>query len=369
MNGFTKKVQLLSPFLAKWRLQKIGKFSLISAAFAFLAIEKKQENKETSQDSLPIEVAQITSAPQVPPPITRSHPARVIVNMETIIKKMPVDEVNNYEFWTFGGNVPGPFIRARVGDVLEVHHKNSHPSGMQHNIDFHCVTGPGGGAPLLTADTNMTKSASFKLLYPGLFFYHCSVDPIAHHVANGMHGLILVEPKEGLPPAKEFYVMQSEVYAKDDPENPKSRDLVLADEDLQNEKPRFVVFNGKARALVANPITATTQDRIRIYFGNSGPNLVSSFHVIGVIFDKVFREGGLMNSPTRGIHVTTVPAAGTTVVEFNCPVPGTFSMLDHSLSRVDKGAVGFLKVEGSEEPGIYHSDESPSPCPNCKIHP
>jgi FtsP/CotA-like multicopper oxidase with cupredoxin domain len=251
----------------------------------------------TGDDSLPVETALITCAPKVPPPITRSQPARVLVNIETLVKTLPVDELNTYEFWTFGGNIPGPFVRARVGDVLEVHHKNLDESGMQHNIDFHCVLGPGdnalpqysylysgGGAPLLTADTGKIKRACFKLQYPGLYFYHCSVDPVHVHVANGMYGLVLVEPEGGLPPAKEFYVMQSEIYATEDESDPKSRKLVMSYEDLLNEKPRYVVMNGKSQAMVETPLEASTSDRVRIFFGNAGK---SYFTGISNIQDRI----------------------------------------------------------------------------------
>ena len=215
---------------------------------------------------------------------------------------------------------------------------------------------------------NQTKQATFKLKYPGLFFYHCSVDPIQVHVANGMYGLILVEPEEGLSPAKEFYVMQSEIYATDDPDS-HNRLKILSYEDLQNENPSYVVLNGKARKHVEQPLQATTKDRIRIFYGNAGPNLISSFHVIGGILDKVYRDGSLANSPDQGIQVTLVPSGASTIVEFDVPVPGTYTLVDHSLSRTEKGCVGFLNVTGDPRPDLYHSDEPATPCPSCKVHP
>jgi len=138
---------------------------------------------------------------------------------------------------------------------------------------------------------------------------------------------------------------------------------------LVDEKPRYVVLNGKARKHVDAPLQATTKDRVRMFFGNAGPNLSSSFHVIGTVFDKVYREGDMISTPSHGIHVTTVPAGGTSCVEFLVPVPGTYTILDHALSRIEKGCVAFLNVTGEKRPGIYHSDEPPNPCPSCKIHP
>jgi len=351
--------------------------SLFLTAAIVTAYHKSQDtssdvNKSsaTPLDNLPVEHAMTTFAPQVPPPIQRDHPARVVVNMKTSLKTLPIDETNTYEFWAFDEHVPGPMIRARVGDTLEVHFKNEDETGMFHNIDFHAVLGPGGGSPLLTAEKDQTKTASFRLLYPGLFFYHCSVDPIAVHVGNGMYGMILVEPENGLPPVdKEFYVLQSEVYATEDPLDPKSRTLVLSYENLVDETPRYVVLNGRARKHVEEPLEATTKDRIRIFFCNAGPNLLASFHVIGTIFDKVYREGNMTDAPSNGVHVTAVPAGGTACVEFDVPVSGTYTILDHSLSRVEKGCVGFINVCGDSALDIYHSDEPPTPCPSCSTHP
>jgi len=344
----------------------------------------------TDYDNLPVEVAIVTAAPNCPPPILRKHPARVIVDLNTNVQELPVDTMGNtYEFWTFNGTVPGPMMRARVGDMLEIHLRNDDPTGMQHNIDLHCVTGPGGGASLLTADKDETKCASFKLLYPGLYIYHCAVYPVPMHVANGMYGLILVEPERGLPPVdKEFYVVQSEIYAAADEEKKdtiksyfshhwtpqenvfvKKSPLGLSYDDLMNEKPRFVVLNGREGALTDTPLEAETTDKIRIFFGNAGPNLMSSLHVIGTVLDKVYREGDMMSPPANGIHVTQVPSGGSTVVEFIVPVPGTYTILDHALSRMEKGCVGFINVKGEKCPGIYHSDEPAKPCASCKIHP
>jgi copper-containing nitrite reductase len=337
---------------------------------------------------LPVEDAILTFAPEVPPPITREYPVRLRVDMNTNLRTVPLDESHKYEIWSFNGGTPGPFIRARVGDVLDVSFTNNDTTGMWHNIDFHSVIGPGGGAPVLTCEKNETKSAQFHLLHPGLFIYHCAVYPLAYHMANGMYGIMLVEPKEGLPKVdREYYVVQSEFYAMDADEDPvevgvidadpllSRRRLLTLDEDrLMDENPTHVVFNGMVGSMVTDsdvgkPLEANCGERVRLYFGNAGPNLVSSFHVIGAILDKVWREGDLISPPARSLQTTLVPAGGVSVVELVPSIPGTLTMVDHSIVRTEKGAVGFINVSGPPCPSVYHSDAAPRVCKPCKIHP
>jgi copper-containing nitrite reductase len=293
--------------------------------------------------------------------------------MNTSLRQVPLDSTHLYEIWSFNGGAPGPFIRARQGDVLDISFTNNDESGMWHNIDFHAVSGPGGGAGVLTAEKDETRSASFKLLYPGLFIYHCAVHPVAHHVANGMYGMILVEPEEGLPKVdREFAVVQSEFYTNDEPDEPGSRVLSLNDDRLMDENPNYVVFNGRVGSMTnddGQPLLAKAGERVRIFFGNAGPNLVSSFHVIGAIFDKVYREGDLITPPARGLQTTLVPAGGASVVELVPTTPGTLTLVDHSIVRIEKGCVGFLNVEGPVCPTVFHSDKEARPCRPCKIHP
>ena len=276
------------------------------------------------------EKAQLTTAPLVPPPITRTSPAVVQAYLNAGYKTMELAPGFNYTFWTFNGTTPAPFIRARVGDTLEVVLSNSDNRGMAHNIDFHAVTGPGGGAEVLNTTLGGLVEGSFKLLYPGLFLYHCAQSPMADHIANGMYGLILVEPEAGLPKVDhEFYVLQSEFYT-----NPpvKGKALEYSHEDGLKEQPRYVVFNGRVGSLTGdNALQVKTGERVRIYFGNAGPNLDSSFHVVGAIFDKLYRDGDLMDPPAHGIGVTLVPAAGTAVMEIAFDVPGQYTIMDHSI--------------------------------------
>jgi len=157
--------------------------------------------------------AVLTSPPHVPPATNRNYPARVIVDLEVVEKSMPISEGVNYTFWTFGGTVPGSFIRVRQGDTVEFHLKNHPGSKMPHNIDLHGVTGPGGGAASSFTAPGHESQFTFKALNEGIYVYHCATAPVGMHVANGMYGLILVEPPEGLPKVdKEYYVMQGDFY-------------------------------------------------------------------------------------------------------------------------------------------------------------
>lgn len=289
--------------------------------------------------------------------------------MESNLQVLNVSPLHKFELWTFGGRVPGPFIRARVGDVLEMHFTNNDESGVGHNIDFHAVTGPGGGAPALYAEQGETKVGVFKLLTPGLFIYHCAAAPVPMHIANGMYGMILVEPQGGLPKVdREYAVMQSEFYAE--PVAGDKGPLETSYAKGLQEDPLFVVFNGREGALTESPIMAKSGERVRVFFGNAGPNLISSFHIIGMIFDSVYREGDLISPPARGLQTTLVPAGGSTVVEFDAVVPGSYTLVDHAIFRIDKGAVGFLKVLATDGPrkDIYMSVAPLTPCPGCKLH-
>ncbi len=322
-----------------------------------------------SKGMLPVEEAQLTFAPNVPPPITRTKPAIVRVQLDSGTQVAEVSAGLKYQFWAFNGHVPGPFIRARVGDTLEVHMTNSDKSGMPHNVDLHAVTGPGGGAKVTTAVEGEEKIAWFKLLHPGLFVYHCAAPPVMDHIANGMYGLILVEPKQGLPKVnREFYVLQSEFYTKDAPEG--ATQLEFSHERGLEEHPRFVVFNGRVGSLVGDgALTARTGERVRIFFGNAGPNLISSFHVIGEIFDNVYREADLVSPPAHSVQTTLVPAGGATVVEFGVEVPGDYTLVDHAIFRVEQGAVGFLKADGEPRHDLYVSKDDAATCKGCLVHP
>ena len=321
------------------------------AASAEAASSATQAASETPAGELPVIDAVTTHAPEVPPAIDRDYPAKVRVKMETIEKTMKMDDGVEYHYWTFNGDVPGRMIRVREGDTVEVEFSNNPSSTVPHNVDFHAATGPGGGAAASFTAPGRTSTFSFKALQPGLYIYHCAVAPVGMHIANGMYGLILVEPKEGLPKVdKEFYIVQGDFYTKGKKGaqglQPFDMDKAVA------EQPEYVVFNGHVGAIAGdNALKAKAGETVRMYVGNGGPNLVSSFHVIGEIFDKVYVEGGKLIN--ENVQSTIVPAGGSAMVEFKVDVPGSYTLVDHSIFRAfNKGALGQLKVEGAENPEI-----------------
>ena len=310
----------------------------------------------TSAQSAETIKAVITDAPNVPPPIKRRVPAKVVVELEVRELVGEISDGVQYMFWTFGGKVPGKFVRVRQGDTVEFHLQNHPDSKMPHNIDLHAVTGPGGGATSSFTAPGHQSQFTFKALNPGLYVYHCATAPVGMHVANGMYGLILVEPPDGLAPVdREYYVMQGDFYTVG-----KYREKGLQPFDMQraiNEQATYVVFNGSENALVGdNALRAKVGEKIRLFVGNGGPNLVSSFHVIGEIFDRVYTEGGTRYQ--ENVQTTLVPAGGSVIVEFKVDVPGTFIIVDHSIFRAfNKGALGMLKVEGPEVKTVYTGKE------------
>jgi nitrite reductase (NO-forming) len=301
------------------------------------------------------EIAVVTHAPNVPPPITRTHPTRVIVNLETVETVAEIADSVKYAVWTFGGQVPGSFIRVREGDLVELHLHNAKNSTMPHNIDLHAVTGPGGGAAASLTMPGGESVFTFSAMNPGLFVYHCATSPVPMHMANGMYGMILVEPKGGLPKVdKEFYVMQSEFYTKEAFGTPGMSHLDM--EKGVEEKPTYVVFNGNVNSMTGDKaLQANVGQRIRLFVGNAGPNLTSSFHVIGEIFDNVYQEGGSVASQ-HNVQTTLIPAGGAAIVEFGAEKAGNLVMVDHAIFRAfNKGALGMIKINGPDNPKVFAS--------------
>jgi nitrite reductase (NO-forming) len=295
----------------------------------------------------------------VPAPIGKRGPQTVRVDLVTVELEGRLAEGTTFGYWTFNGRVPGPMLRVRVGDTVDVHLKNADGSAMVHSVDFHAATGPGGGAVSTQANPGEEKSFKFKALVPGLYVYHCATPMVAHHIANGMYGMILVEPEEGLTPVdREFYVMQGEIYteAAFGQHGSQSFDVTK----LLNERPEYFVFNGSVGALSKfHPLQAKVGETVRIFFGVGGPNFTSSFHVIGEIFDKVYNLGGVLSEPLRGVQTVLVPAGGAVITEFKVDVPGNYILVDHALSRMERGLVGMLHVEGQSVPEIYDGKVEP----------
>lgn len=305
---------------------------------------------------LPTEKAVLTAPPLVPPVIKRTKPAKVVVELEVVEKTMKIADGADYTFWTFGGTVPGSFIRVRVGDTVEFHLANHPKNKLPHNIDLHAVTGPGGGASSTFTAPGHKSRFTFKALNEGLYIYHCATAPVGMHIANGMYGLIYVQPEKPLPAVdKEYYVVQGDFYT-DKPFGAKGHQPFSMKRAI-DENASYVVFNGSATSMVADKaLSAKTGETVRLFVGNGGPNLVSSFHVIGEIFDKVYTEGG--SKYQENVQTTLIPAGGSAIVDFKVDTAGTYILVDHSIFRAfNKGALGMMKVDGAEKKDIYSGKE------------
>jgi nitrite reductase (NO-forming) len=333
------------------------KFVIVAMLLLTSCFDNKEATVENAADiSVTREmIAELTSPPHVPTPVGKRKAKKLIVKMEILEKESEMTDGVSYVYWTFGGTVPGSFIRTRVGDEVEFHLQNHPDNKLPHNIDLHAVNGPGGGAESSFVAPGHEKVFSFKTLNPGLYVYHCATAPVGMHIANGMYGLILVEPEGGLPLVdKEYYIMQGDFYTKG-----ANGERGLQPFDMQkavDEKADYVVFNGKVGALTGdNALTANVGETVRLFVGNGGPGLVSSFHVIGEIFDKVYVEGGdLVN---ENIQTTLIPAGGAAIIEFRVDVPGSYILVDHSIFRAfNKGALGMLNVTGEEDKKIYSGE-------------
>jgi nitrite reductase (NO-forming) len=309
---------------------------------------------------LPPSVSIARAASDLPGPLPSGPPRVVSVELEAVELVGRLANETTYTYWTFNGKVPGPFVRVRVNDTVQLSFKNKADSRMIHSVDLHAVTGPGGGAVMTQTPPGEAKSFRFKALNPGLYVYHCATPMVANHISSGMYGLILVEPPGGLPKVDhEFYVMQGEIYT-DRPFGQRGHDEFSV-EKLLAERAEYFVFNGAVGALTTeHPLKAKVGETVRIFFGVGGPNATSSFHVIGEIFDRVYGEASMGSPIATNVQTTMVPAGGATIVEFKLEVPGRYILVDHSLSRLERGLAGFLVVEGQENPDIFHGPDGPS---------
>lgn len=356
------------------RKYRIGRWAALGAIGAALAISvvafggssvpgEAGVGVRATPELPPIEAeveAEMTAPPFVPAPIERNVAARVLVDLEVIEKPMRLANGVEYTMWTFGGTVPGRFLRVREGDLVEFHLKNHPGNDMPHNIDLHAVTGPGGGAKAsLTMPGNETVF-EFRALNPGLYVYHCATAPVGIHIANGMYGLILVEPEDGLPEVdREYYVMQGEFYTQGGYMEPGLQPFDM--DKAMDENPDYVVFNGAVGSLTGeNALKAEAGETVRLFVGNGGPNLTSSFHVIGEIFDNVYAEAG--TAVSHNVQTTSIPAGGAAITEYRVDVPGDFILVDHAIFRAfNKGALGMMEVSGEQDLAIFSGQKTDRP--------
>ena len=297
-------------------------------------------------------VADIGANPTLVPANPQAPDADGIVRMSLTAQEV-IGEVASgiyFNYWTYNKQAPGPMLRVREGDTVELTLTN-HPSSLHdHNIDLHAVTGPGGGASITRVAPGETKIFKWKALASGLFVYHCATPNVSTHNSHGQYGLILVEPKEGLSKVdKEFYVMQGELYTMG---QLGKKGLAAFDSDaLLDGIPNYITFNGRIETTPR--MQAKVGDKIRMYVGNGGVNLISSFHVIGEIFDTVYPNASIGGALEHNTQATAVLPGGAAIVEFTLNVPGKYLLVDHALARMNKGAWAVLEVEGAKDPAIF----------------
>ena len=327
------------------------------AALVFAAPAIGADPTGHEQAAAAAEGADIVRDPaDLPGPLARRTAETVTVNLETVEMKGRLDDGTTYDYWTYNRKVPGPFIRVRAGDTVVVNLKNAADSGMMHNIDLHAVSGPGGGAVATMARPGETKGFTFKALHPGLYVYHCAIPMAAQHIANGMYGMILVEPEQGLPEVDhEYYVMQGEIYTEQS--NGTKGELTQSIDKILAEQPDYMVFNGAVDGLAHKPLKAKAGETVRIFFGDAGPDKASSFHIIGGIFDSAWPYGSFEGAPVNNVQTLTVPPGGAAIVEYKPPLPGKFFLVDHALSRMEKGLKGTIEVSGEQRADLYHPNQ------------
>jgi nitrite reductase (NO-forming) len=296
----------------------------------------------------------------VPKPLGNRAPQLVKYQIETVELEGKLDDGTTFTYWTFARKVPGPMLRVKKGDTVQLTLSNHASSKAIHSIDLHAVTGGMGGGAHTQVAPGEARTVTFKALNPGLYVYHCATPSVPHHISAGMYGMILVEPPEGLPKVdREFYVMQGDLYTTHRAGTKGHQEF--SDDRASDELPTYYTFNGAVGALTKeHKMTAKTGETVRVYFGVGGPNKVSSFHVIGEIFDKVYSEGAT-NTVKHNVQTTLVAPGGATIVDFKVQYPGTYLLVDHALSRVGKGLAAALEVSGPEDASVYKASHTDHP--------
>jgi len=271
--------------------------------------------------------------PAAPPRSTRT---RHQVRIEVTHAKLTISPGVTYDAWTFGGQVPGPVVRVTQGDTVDFTLINRAP--MPHSLDFHSAE----LAPS-RAYRNLMPNDSIQYRFvarvPGAFMYHCGTAPVALHIANGMYGAMIVDPRGGRPPAKEFVFVQSEFYTQTLADSSRTIDW----QKLLSLAPDYVVFNGRDAEYAKHPIAVGTGERVRLYVVNAGPNRFSAFHVVGAIFDRVYLDGSLAH-PLEGVQTVTVPVGGGAIFEMRLVEPGLYPFVSHAFADATKGAVGVFEA-------------------------
>ena len=298
------------------------------------------------------------------------------IRLDTTHKIIEIAPGVKFSAWTFGDQVPGPTVRARVGDRIKfsMTNRSDEPAPgvritaapMMHSMDFHAaMVSPQDKYHSIAP--GQTIEFEFTLNYPGVFMYHCGTPMILEHIASGMYGAVVVEPREGYPTKvdREYIVIQSEFYAKPDPGKRKAggSPLYVLDSDrLRAAQPTHTVFNGVHNGMVKKPLPAKPGERVRLFVLNVGPSRTSSFHVVGTIFDRVWFEGNPENQ-MRGMQTVLLGSSNSAIIEFMIPEKGSYIMVDHHFANASQGAIGLIEA-GEKGEELEHHNISASATPN-----
>lgn len=312
------------------------------------------------QATQPPDVERVAADPTVlPGPVSHSEPKTHQVTLDVQEIVAGIEPGATFSYMTFGGTVPGPMIRVRQGDTIEFTLENLPENFMLHNIDLHAVYGTGGGNVATNVSPGQSNGLIFKAVYPGAFIYHCAVPNLDYHISSGMFGMIVVEPSDGLNPVDhEFYLGQHEVYT--DKRSGEKGHHSFDFQKMLSEDPTYVLLNGEKYALTPDrrgAIQVEVGETARVFFVNGGPNLTSSFHPIGNVWSKAWRDGALASRAEEYVQTMSVPPGSCGVFEMEFPVPGEVKLVDHALSRVvGKGMLGIIQVNGDPVPEIFQPD-------------
>lgn len=358
-NSNTKSKQTRKQFLRNTGAALLSGGFLAGMGLPFKANGENVGSQNHSQGSLLSvpKVTRVAADPRdIPAPIKRRTPKTHNITLESKEVVAEIEDGVKFKFMTFGGQVPGPMIRVRQGDTVILTHKNNSSNTTIHNVDFHAVYGTGGGADATLCPPGQSKTIKFKTLYPGAYIYHCAVPNMDMHISSGMFGMIVVEPPEGLPSVDhEFYFGQHEVYT-DKPTGQKGMHN-FNNKTMAEESPSYVLLNGEKYAITDNrhgTLNVKRGETARIFMVTGGPNLSCSFHPIGNVFTKSWREGAIASEPEKYVQTSHVAPGSCGIFHMDFPVPSTVKLVDHSLSRVTrKGMMATITVEGKEQPQIF----------------
>ncbi|MGN8217904.1 copper-containing nitrite reductase [Halococcus morrhuae DSM 1307] len=340
----------------------IGGAASVAGCTTGLQTEAVGQPSTTLQQAQQKAMERVAADPtDIPEPIDRTEPKHHEITLEAKEVTAEIEDGVTFNFMTFDGRVPGPMIRLREGDTVSFTMENLPENKREHNVDMHAIYGTGGGSVATTAEPGTANGMRFEATYPGAYIYHCAVPNMDQHISTGMFGMVLVEPKAGMPPVdREFYLGQHEVYT-DKAVGEQGHHGFDADAML-NEAPTYVLFNGEKYPFTPDrygTMSAETGETVRVFLVTGGPNVSSNFHPIGNVWTRAWRDGALASQPERYVQTMKVPPGSCMVGEMDLPVPSRIKLVDHALTRVTRrGLLAEIDVTGPERPEVF------DPAPN-----